>query len=490
MNKLLRCLLCAVSTWSAAPAQAQKDPLVGSWHGALRVGVAKLEVALHISKNGEDYRATFDSVTQGARGIPVGAVEREGAEVTARLPAIRAEYRATLVPATTTSRARLEGTWTQGGRSLDLTLEPGAPPAKRRPQHPSGDVPYAREEVAFGHDPDRSLEDSFRAGPGAPVTLAGTLTLPEGGGPHPVAVMITGSGPQDRDESLLGHKPFLVIADHLTRHGVAVLRFDDRGTAESTGDFATATSADFADDVRAALRYLKTRRDIDPARMGLIGHSEGGAVAPMVAAGPDQDLVRFVVLLAPPAVKLGDVLTRQGELIGIAEGGDPAEVAQNVEMSRRAIEAVVASPDDAEARAAALRAIAEEFLPELSEAAREQVGGSADGIVKVLARVDTPWMRWLLQYDPAPTLGAMRCDVLALFGGKDLQVDPAQNRPALEAALTGRERAAKIVTLAGLNHLFQHSETGRPSEYGDLEETFAPEALQLIHEWIAAAVAR
>ena len=172
MNKLLRCLLCAVSTWSAAPAQAQKDPLVGSWHGALRVGVAKLEVALHISKNGEDYRATFDSVTQGARGIPVGAVEREGAEVTARLPAIRAEYRATLVPATTTSRARLEGTWTQGGRSLDLTLEPGAPPAKRRPQHPSGDVPYAREEVAFGHDPDRSLEDSFRAGPGAPVTLA------------------------------------------------------------------------------------------------------------------------------------------------------------------------------------------------------------------------------------------------------------------------------------------------------------------------------
>lgn len=322
------------------------------------------------------------------------------------------------------------------------------------------------------------------------MTLAGTLTLPQGDGPHPVAVMITGSGPQDRDESLLGHKPFLVIADHLTRHGVAVLRYDDRGTAKSTGDFELASSADFAIDARAALRFLKGRDDIDHARMGLIGHSEGGLIAPMVASGPDRDLVSFAVLLAPPAVNIRDVITKQSQLIGTAEGGAPEEVALEVAMSGRALAAVAANRDDAAARAAAIEAIAHEFWPKLPEESRKLVGEKVGGLTKMMARMDTPWMNWLVHHDPIPALRGMRCEVLAMFGGNDLQVDPDQNRPPLEAALLGRARPARVVTIEGVNHLFQHSETGKPSEYAEIEETFAPKALKVMQEWLAEVTAR
>ncbi|MFN3242602.1 MAG: alpha/beta hydrolase family protein [Planctomycetota bacterium] len=469
---------------SVAATQSGPDPLVGPWRGTLLVGIAKLEVVLHIERQDDGYHATFDSVTQGARGIPVASLAREGDTVTAKLPRIGAEYVATFVAATDGAAARLDGTWKQGGRSLDLDLEPGGEKPLNRPQHPTGEVPYGVEEVAFGHDPKQPLAESFVVGQGAPVTLAATLTLPRGDGPHPVAVMISGSGPQDRDESLLGHKPFWVIADHLTRNGVAVLRYDDRGTAGSTGDFAAATSADFAVDARAALRYLRTRDDIDHARMGLIGHSEGGLIAPMVAAGPDRDLVAFAVLLAPPAVNIRDVITRQSALIGAAEGGDPDEVALDAEMSGAALAAVAANRDDAKAREAALQAIADEYWPKLPEESRKQVGGTPADLAKMMQRLNTPWMNWLVHHDPVPTLKAMRCEVLALFGGKDLQVEPAQNVPPLEAALAGRQPKATIVTIDGVNHLFQHTETGKPSEYGDLEETFAPKALQTIQHWL------
>ena len=478
-------LVVLLAPCSTAQAQAKADPLVGCWRGTLRAGVARLEVALNIRADGDGYRATFDSLTQGVRDIPVAALERDGDRVIARLPAIGAEFISKLVDLPAPFGPKLDGTWKQGGQRLDLALTPGDATPPRRPQQPGDDVPYAREEVTFGHDPARGLEASFRVGAGAPVTLAGTLTLPEGDGPHPVAVMITGSGAQDRDETLAGHRPFLVIADHLTRRGVAVLRFDDRGTAASTGDFATATSADFADDARAALRFLLTRDDIDHARMGLIGHSEGGVVAPLVATGPDRDLVAFAALLAPPGVNIADVIAHQSRLIGRAQGGAPELIDRNIEMSAKALAAVRDNPEEPEVRAAALRAIATEHWSKLPSWAREAAGEGVEDVVAQLARVDTPWMRWLLRHDPAPTLRDTRCHVLAVFGAKDLQVDPAQNRPPIEAALADRSRPAKVVTIEGVNHLFQHSETGRPSEYGELEETFAPEALRLLQEWIA-----
>jgi len=479
------CLLCA-----AAAAQVATDPLIGTWRGAINVGVAELELALHLTVDQGAYSATLDSVTQGARDIPVASITREGGHITARLPAIGAEYVATLIETKLTVGRQLKGVWKQGGRDFPLVMTPGSARAPRRPQHPSDKTPYRSVSVMFGHDPERPLDESFEVGAGADVSLAGTLTLPVGDGPHPVAVMITGSGPQDRDETLCGHKPFLVIADHLTRNGIAILRYDDRGTAASTGDFASATTRDFAVDVRAALRFLKTRDDIDHGRMGLIGHSEGGLVAPMVASGSDADLVSFAVLLAAPAVKIGDIITHQSELIGLAEGTEPEHVHLNVDMIRAALAAVIANRDDPAGRVAAIRAVAAQHWSRLPAGARARMPSGVEDLAADLARLNTPWMNWLVHYDPAPALRDMKCRALAVFGGNDLQVDPAQNRPPLEVALAGRASPTEIVTIEGVNHLFQQSETGRPTEYGKLEETFAPQALQLIQAWLAEQTQR
>lgn len=464
-------------------AQDQADALPGTWVGAIQVGGISLRVALHVQAADGGYTATFDSLTQNALGIPVRSLVRDGDRVTAELPGIGARYTATLV-ANDGSR-RLDGTWSQGGRSIELDLEPGEPKAPARPQHPTGDVPYRVEQVAFGHDPGGRLETTFRIGPGdTGVTLAGTLTLPTGDGPHPAVVLISGSGPQDRDETILGHKPFWVIADHLTRRGIAVLRYDDRGTAESTGDFAAATSADFADDARAALRYLATRSEIDATRLGLVGHSEGGYIAPMVASGPDAAQVAFAVLIAPPAVGIADVIEHQSRLIGQTEGQAATLLETNVRISRAALDAIAKHATDDAARREALDALVREWWPKLPEEAQREAG-DVDAVRRQLDGLDTPWMRWLLRYDPIPALRAMRCPTFALFGGKDLQVDPAQNRPPLEAAFAGRDVPLRVVTLDGHNHLFQRTETGKPTEYGTLEETFSPEALQRIGDWIA-----
>ena len=486
MNQRTIILAALLSACAAPRPQVAQPELVGPWRGVLVAGAARLEVVLHIASSSDGYDATFDSVSQGVRDIPVASLARAGDQVTALIPAIGAEFTAKIIRGADAAM-RLEGAWRQGGHELPLTLKPGDARPPRRPQLPGQEVPYEREEVAFGHDPAQSLEASFAAGAGAPVTLCGTLTLPRSPGPHPVAVMITGSGPQDRDESLVGHKPFLVIADHLTRRGVAVLRYDDRGTGASTGDFLAGTTPDFAVDARAALRYLRTREDIDHARMGLIGHSEGGLIAPMVATGPDRAMVSFAVLLAPPAVGICEIITRQTELVLRANGDTEENIAFNNAMTRAALEALRANRDDDAARAAAMRAVAEEYWPRLPAAAREQAENGVADVIATLATLDTPWMNWIAHYDPAPALRAMRCDVLAVFGGKDLQVEPAQNRPPLEAALAAN---AEVVTLDGLNHLFQTAETGSPAEYHAIEETFAPAALELVGEWVVARTRR
>jgi len=307
---MLSCFLVALAGLSAAghlPSQAA-DPVVGIWHGALKVGGQTLEMGLHVKLDGDGYVATIDSITQNARGIPVATFTRKGMDVVADAVVIGAKYTATLKGEG--AARELVGTWSQGGMDLPLKLKlVDKIEGPKRPQLPKAPFPYKAEDVTFVSNEE--------------VTLAGTLTLPGGDGPHPVAVMITGSGPQDRDESLAGHQPFLVIADHLTRQGLAVLRYDDRGVGESTGDFAVATSADFASDVRAAIRFLQTRKDIDAKRIGMIGHSEGGLIAPMVAAGPDGKSVAFSILLAPPTVNIADIIVHQSRLMGSALGENP-----------------------------------------------------------------------------------------------------------------------------------------------------------------------
>jgi hypothetical protein len=298
--------------------------------------------------------------------------------------------------------------------------------------------------------------------------------------------MITGSGPQDRDESLAGHKPFLVIADHLTRQGLAVLRYDDRGVGKSTGDFTVATTADFASDVRAAIRFLQSRQDIDKQRIGTIGHSEGGLIAPIVASGPDAKSVAFSILLAPPTVNIADIIVHQSRLIGRAASDSP-DIDVNCEFLREAF-AAIREHKDAESRSEAITAIAKATWPKFSAEARQSIGTSADDLVRQAQMLVEPWITYLLDYDPQPALKGMHGEVLALFGGKDLQVDPAQNLPPLEKAMSGREPKPTVVSLPDHNHLFQRCTTGSPTEYGEIEETISQEALDAMSKWLKRVV--
>ena len=325
-----------------------------------------------------------------------------------------------------------------------------------RPQEPK-DRPYVVREVSFPGGADG-------------VVLAGELTMPAGEGPHPAVVLITGSGPHDRNETVSGHKVFLVLSDHLTRRGYAVLRYDDRGVAESGGDFSTATTLDLATDAAAALAWLRTQPGIDPARAGYAGHSEGGYVAPLAAPTERPD---FMVLLAGPSQKLSDVVLLQQEEILRASGADDGMLAVNRRHAAELLQILRSAGTPGEAK----RRIETFFRAEgVSEA---RIGENVDFWA-------TPWGLWVIDFDPRPALAAYGGPVLALFGETDLQVSPEANAPDMVEAL--RHPDSEVVTLPGLNHLFQPSETGLPDEYWKIETTFDPAALDAIADWLDHAL--
>ena len=272
-----------------------------------------------------------------------------------------------------------------------------APFALTRPQFPTKPYPYVEEELTF---PSKAKG----------VTLAGTFTKPKGPGPFTTAVLITGSGPQDRDESIMGHQPFLVLADHLTRHGIAVLRYDDRGIAKSTGDFQAATSRDFADDTAGAVSYLRARKDV--GKIGLIGHSEGGIIAPMVAT--ERNDIAFLVFLAGQGLPGDEVMVAQGQLIVKTMGGNEVALAKQKSMQQKLF--VLAKEAEEDKRKVALTNL-EEGLSSAEKA----------GLRSQITMVTGPWFRFFLTYDPRPTLGKVKCPVLALNGDKDLQVPAKEN---------------------------------------------------------------
>ncbi|HSJ24855.1 MAG TPA: alpha/beta fold hydrolase [Longimicrobiales bacterium] len=353
----------------------------------------------------------------------------------------------------------------RSGTAFPLPAAVFADPRMPRPQEPLRPLPYGEHQVTF-------------VSPGAGVRLAGTLTLPAGRGPHPAVVLVAGTGPQDRDASVAGHRPFLVLADHLTRRGVAVLRFDERGVGRSGGQHATASTPDFAADVAAAVEWLARRRDIDTRRIGLIGHSEGGMVAPLVAARSVH--VSHLVLLAAPGLPMRDVGVQQVEAMGRAEGDAEVDIAARVRMSTALLDLFGRDlPPDvfrAQARPLLARGLAGAMLPP-PVLDRE--------IERALLYYESPWARFALRYDPAPALRNVHVPVLALNGGLDTQVRAESNLPAIAAALrAGGNRDVTVRLLPGLNHYFQPARTGGPGEYARIAETFAPAALALIGDWV------
>ena len=308
------------------------------------------------------------------------------------------------------------------------------------------------------------------------------MTLPKKDGIFPVVILITGSGPQNRDEELLGHKPFLIISDYLTKNEIAVLRYDDRGVGQSTGDFNTATSADFATDVESAIAYLKTRKEINKNKIGLIGHSEGGLIAPIVASKSKD--VNFIVLLAGTGIQGDKLLLLQQELIAKANGVSEAEIEKTIQNNSKVIEMVVKSNDNQKLKTDLTKLINE--LLENEPNTEIPNGMSKEEFVSMqVNEISTPWMVYFMKFNPVITLEKVKCPVLAVNGEKDLQVPPKENLTAIKNALKkGGNKNVTTIEFPNLNHLFQECETGSPNEYATIEQTISPIVLKEITRWI------
>ena len=434
---------------------AKPSDIDGDWLGTLDLGTAKLRLVFHITNTEDGLIATMDSPDQGAKGIPATAVTRNGASLKVefkQIPGI-----GVFDGKIAKDLATIDGTWTQSGNSAPLVLKPvkNAELERRRPQNPVKPYPYREEEVAY---------DNQAAG----IELAATLTTPPGKGPFPAVLLICGSGPHDRDESIMGHRPFLVLADYLTRKGIVVLRADKRGFGKSTGDSAAATMADFATDAEAGVAYLKTRAEADPHRIGLVGHSEGAIVAPMVATRNSG--VAFLVLMAGPGVPGDQILDVQKAFALKIAGKKAEEIDRVIAADHEVFTLIKNEKGDSAALEKRLREKLAVVIPE----------AQLDFQMKFMS---SPWFRHFIQYDPAPALAKVTVPVLVINGEKDLQVSPQQNLPPIRKALAGNKNC-EIDELPGLNHLFQTASTGNPSEYGDIEETMSPVALEKIASWI------
>lgn len=436
------------------------------WLGELNAGLTKLRILVHLGKdaNKKDI-ATFDSLDQGQNGLIFDVVTISDDKVRLESTPLKVVYEGTL----DADRKAIKGSWKQGliPLTLNLKLVDVAPTAKR-PQTPKGSFPYDEHQVTYP-----SLAPD--------VKLAGTLTVPKGSGPHPAVILITGSGAQDRDETIFAHKPFFVIADYLTRRGIAVLRIDDRGVGGSTGP-ADGDSSDFAKDVHGGIAFLKARKEIDPNKIGLLGHSEGGMIALMIAA--ESKAPAFIVLLAGSTIPGKDILYGQGAALLKAGGATEADLAAQRKM-QETLFAILARQKDNDAAKAEMKTAMEALAKSLSKEAMNSLRDNEAAAMGQYSMLTSKWFRFFLDYDPRTAAEKVTCPVFALNGSLDLQVLPQDNLPPLKAALTkAGNKDFEVREYPKLNHLFQTCETGQVSEYARIEETIAPQVLEDIANWI------
>ncbi len=444
-----------------------RPDIPGTWMGTISTGALELRLVFNIRmENGDSLVAMLDSPDQGAKGIPMGNVIFESDTLVIFAPLLLGQYRGLM-----RSDTLIEGSWTQRGQTFPLILKKLQEQfVVNRPQEPKAPFPYLAEEVEF---PNESSN----------IFLAGTLTIPDGDGPFPAVILITGSGAQDRDETVMAHKPFLVIADYLSRRGIAVLRYDDRGVAQSQGSQLNATSADFASDAEAAFNFLKQDRRIDQKKIGLAGHSEGGLIAPIVAS--KNSGIAFIISLAGTGVSGEEVLLRQQQDIAKLMGAGEDEIKDSREINKKLYKVIKKEKDNQKAQTEAV-----EIYRKLLKKKGMSDSDINEATAQLITQLDVSalaWFRYFISTDPAKYWSRVKCPVLALNGEKDLQVAADVNLPAIEKALRSSGNInVRTVSFPDLNHLFQHCTTGLPSEYGKIEETFSPEVLEIISDWITS----
>ncbi len=462
------CLFCLIILCTNI---SKATTIEGVWYGTLDIDGNFLEIIFEIKATNKEFTATLSVPIQRAEGIPMTKVTFQHPHLSMSLdnPVIIVEG--------DLMNQEIVGTFKQGGRSLPMKLQKDkvTTPKVKRPQEPKAPFPYYMEEVSF-----LSKEEGIK--------LSGTLTMPKKEGKFPAIILISGSGPQNRDEEIMGHKPFFVLADYFTRKGYAVLRFDDRGNGKSEGDFNKASTKEFAKDVEGGFWYLERRKEILKEKIGLMGHSEGGIIAPMVAA--KNESVKFIVLLAGSGIRGDLLLYSQQAAIGKAQGMKEEEIKKSKKINQEIFQIVIETVDSIEMKRKIANYLSTVY-DSLSEEERPQGIKKMDFIQIQVHQITSPWMKYFLSYDPAMTLKKVRCPLFAVNGEKDLQVPAEENLKAIQKAIiNGGNTKGSVKSYPGLNHLFQHSETGSPEEYGKIEETFAPEVMEDIKVWLDGVVSK
>ncbi len=457
LTKILVPLFLSVSLF----ADVNTSSILGKWSAKIDSAFVKVSLILHIAEEDGTLFATIDCPEKNALGTPVDEVAIEGNQIRFGIKSWKTSFKGTLDP----KMRKISGKLSRG-ISYPVTFCYGEDKALIRPQEPKKPYHYLEHEVSFTNK-------------AADITLAGTLTLPKGKGPFPAVVLVAGTGPMDRNESIHGHKPFLVLADHLTKQGIATLRFDKRGVGQSSGKIHDATIHDFASDVVAAVEYLKSDPKINAKLIGLIGHSEGGLVTP-IAITKSKD-VAFGVLLAAPGISGEKILKeQQGPLIQHADSVGEEQLQQE-ERLRNEVFTILKTESDLKKAEKKLETLFNKYLALLPNASDAEI----TALKKQLKTVNKPWFRLFLTHEPAKVLEKVEVPMLIVGAEKDLQVPPKHNLIAISKALEDGENSDyTVVKLPKLNHLFQTCATGASTEYVEIEETFAPSALNAISTWV------
>ncbi|MBS1773362.1 MAG: alpha/beta fold hydrolase [Bacteroidetes bacterium] len=466
--KTLGAALCLLAVSAQAFAQSK---LAGNWEGKISAGGKDVRLVFRVKESNGKLSATMDSPDQGVTGIGVQNASLNNDTALFDMSSLGIQYKGLLMG------DEIVGAWFQGGASIPLEMKRTEKPAEIfKPQTPQPPFSYTSEEVTY-QNADKSM------------TYGATITIPKDGKTHPAMILISGSGSQNRDGEIKGHKPFMVIADYLTKKGYIVLRVDDRGMGGTTvgGNPNNLTSLDFAKDVSTGLDYLKTRKEVNTKKLGMIGHSEGGMIAPMVAA--DRKDVDFIIMLAGPGIKVYEMMEDQNAAIMQSGGVSESVVNEYRKLYRGMEQAAIAGTSGEDAKNRMIK-VTTAWKPTASKEALELTGlndfqKERDFIDEFMMMYHNKWLNYFLKYDPQPTLQKLSCKVLALNGEKDVQVLAKSNLAGIQASLQkSKSKSYETKELPGLNHLFQTCKQCNTAEYGDLDETFSPTALQTIGDWL------